>query len=271
MLPLQSPQTNTGLSPRRLILDLLDADPQAMASSRRLLLAGGIFNFSNNQMRVALSRLVSDGLLVNSARGQYQLSTRGDALRTEIQRWRDRESQLVVWDGDWLAVACGNLAAEGSTQFRQQQRVLSLRGLRRWRPGIWVRPNNLRGGMEQLLNDLQALGLDAIQGSFLIRDADSNCEQELRGLWDDLALNQAYRKRLAQLTAAHQRLTAPRPALLAETIEIGSDTVRFLLLDPLLPEGMTRDCQRRALVDAMVSYDRRGRELWQQFIDTLEA
>lgn len=271
MLPLQSPHTGSSLTPRRLILDLVDADPQTMASSRRLLMAGDIFHFSNNQMRVALSRLVSDGLLENATRGHYRLSSPGNALRAEIQRWRNRESQLVDWDGDWLAVACGNLAAEGSTQFRRQQRALSLRGLQRWRPGIWVRPNNLRGGLAQLLRDLLALELDAIQGSFLIRDADAFCQQELRALWDELALNREYQTRLAQLIAANERLTEPHPSLLAETIEIGSDTVRFLLLDPLLPEGLTHDCQRRALVDAMVTYDRRGRELWQQFIDSLEV
>lgn len=271
MLPLTATLTGTSLSPRRLILDLLDADPVAMASSRRLLAAGSIFQFSNNQMRVALSRLVADGLLINPSRGHYQLSTRSEALRAEIQHWRDRDNQLVKWDGDWLAVACGNLAAEGSTQFRRQQRALSLRGMQRWRPGIWVRPNNLRGGLEQLTADLQALELDAVQGSFLIRDADSACQQELSTLWDQLSLNKAYRRRLTQLRAANERLTEPLPTLLAETIEIGSDTVRFLLMDPLLPEGMTHNSQRRALVDAMVKYDARGRELWQQFIDSLEV
>ncbi len=271
MLSLSIQPSSSCLTPQRLILDLLDADPQAMAFSRRLLAAGGVFNFTSNQMRVSLSRLVSDGLLEKPSRGLYQLSERAARLRTEIQRWRHLEQQLIPWHGNWLAIACGNLAADSSAHFRRQQRALALRGLQRWRLGIWVRPDNLHGGLEQLVIDLQALDLDAIQGSFRIEQADDSCQRELISLWDSLVLDKEYQQRLVQLRDANERLTNASPALLSETMELGSDTVRFLLMDPLLPEELVNHDNRRALVAAMVDYDAKGRKLWQQFIDALEA
>lgn len=271
MLSLPNTKSSSSLSPARLILDLLDADPEGMRTTRRLLAAGSIFQFSNNQMRVALSRLASEGLLDNPARGHYALSPAAEKLRTEIQRWRHIEQQRLPWQQDWATVVCGNLAAESSAQFRSQSRALSLRGLRRWRPGVWVRPNNLRGGLARLVADLQSLGLDAIQGSFLINDADTRTQQELLSLWDTDAINREYQTRLADIRSATARLVAPRAHLLMETMELGSDTIRFLLKDPLLPDGLTDSDCRHALIEGMQQYDRLGRTLWQQFIDTLES
>lgn len=271
MLSLPNTKSSSSLSPARLILDLLDADPEGMSRTRRLLAAGSVFRFSSNQMRVALSRLASEGLLVNKARGQYALSDTAEQLRTEIQRWQHIESQRQPWQNDWATILCGNLAAESSAQFRRQSRALSLRGLRRWRPGVWVRPDNLKGGLPRLITDLQSLGLDAIQGSFLVNNADADTEQELLSLWDTESLNREYHTRLADIRAATRRLVAPRPGLLIETMELGSDTIRFLLKDPLLPDGLTDSQCRHALIESMHEYDRLGRELWQQFIDTLES
>lgn len=271
MLSFPNSKSSSNLSPARLILDLLDADPAGMGSARRLLAAGSVFNFSNNQMRVALSRLASEGLLENSARGRYALSHTAEKLRTEIQRWQHIEDQRQPWNNDWATILCGNLAAESSTQFRSQSRALALRGLRRWRPGVWVRPNNLSGGLPTLVTDLLALGLDAIQGSFLVTKVDGNTEQELLSLWDTQNIDCEYQARLRAIRAATARLTAPSPSLLMETMELGSDTIRFLLKDPLLPDGFTDSACRLALIDSMQRYDRLGRELWKQFIDALES
>lgn len=270
MLSLPNTKTSSSLSPARLILDLLDADPEGMGTTRRLLAAGEVFSFSHNQMRVALRRLASEGLLNNTARGQYALSATSEKLRSEIQRWQYIEQQRCPWQQDWAAIICGNLAAESSAQFRSQSRALALRGMRRWRPGLWLRPNNLNGGLSKLTTDLQSLGLDAIQGSFLISDTATSTEQELFSLWDTQALNREYQQRLSDVRSATKRLVAPRAPLLIETMELGSSTIRFLLKDPLLPDDLTNTECRHALIEAMQHYDMLGRDLWQQFINTLE-
>ena len=275
MHSLPNSKTNSRLSPARLILDLLDADPAAMSSAQRIVAAGSVFDFSQNQMRVALSRLTSERLLRKIARGHYALSPEAEKLHKEIQRWHHLDQSIVPWTGDWGVVVCGNLAAESSALFRAQQRALSMRGLRRWRPGLWLRPNNLKGGLQQLVSDLQALGLDAIQGSFVMSETDAASYKELLSLWNTEQINSEYSARRQTLGSAILRLqdtvSPMRSNILMETMELGSDTIRFLLKDPLLPDGLTDSQARANLVSCMEHYDRLGRELWQTFINELES
>jgi phenylacetic acid degradation operon negative regulatory protein len=259
------------ITPRRLILELLDADPELMGRSRRLLLAGGVFGFSANQVRVALSRLVSDGLLANPSRGSYALTGAGAAMREEIQRWRHIEDQLCEWRGGWCVLMSANLAAESSTRLRAQTRALRLRGLRRWRSGLWVRPANLQGGIERLGNDVVALGLDSIDGSFLIEGADSRCEDDLLKLWDTHALREDYERNIATVQCALARLDQEQQrTALAETLELGGAMIRALLTDPLLPESMLGSDARGRLITLVKQYDAAGRERWRHFINHLE-
>ncbi|MEH6551636.1 MAG: hypothetical protein V7711_11640 [Pseudomonadales bacterium] len=258
-------------TPRRLILDLLDAEPELMAASKSLISAGEVFGFSGNQMRVALSRLHADGLLDKPFRGSYCLSHSGLAMGREIERWRVLDESLVPWRGDWCAVLTQNLAEEGSTQLRAQTRALQLRGLQRWRPGLWVRPNNLSGGIDKLINDLTALGLDAIRGHFLIHAADDSAALELRQLWDIPLLNTQYSQRLLALeSAASNTSNQSLSETLVQYMELGSDTIRLLLKDPLLPDELVHAEQRRSLVKSMRAYDEQGRKQWLQFIHAIK-
>ena len=262
--------TQAVFTPRRLILELLDADPSVMGQSKQLLAAGKVFGFSTNQMRVALSRLVADDLLANPERGCYALSGAGAALRKEIQRWRHLEDQLCDWSGDWNVLFTENLATESSTRFRVQTRALRLRGLQRWRPGMWVRPGNLKGGLKRLVADVAALGMDSVAGSCVIGQADSHCEQELRGLWDIASLRSKYAASIVELQEALARLDEPEQIpVLVETLELGGDVIRSLLNDPLLPDCMLGCDSRQQLMDLMKKYDAAGRERWQDFMKHL--
>ncbi len=258
------------LNPRRLILEMLDSEPELMANGRRLVAAGSVFRFSENQIRVALSRLVADGMLFQPRRGDYALSGAATTIQRETQRWRTIEQRIRPWRGDWCGVLTDNLAAEGSTHFRIQSRALALRGMRRWRPGLWVRPNNLRGGPVRLGDDLVTLGLDAITGQCLIAQGDAGCEQSLNVLWSNADLENDYQQRIRQLLQATERLEkAERPAVLIESIELGGDTIRALLKDPLLPDEIVSGDCRRELIRLLEEYDKRGRRQWRLFIQQL--
>ena len=257
-------------TPRRLILELLDADPALMGHSRALLAAGDVFSFSPNQMRVALSRLVGDGLLSNPQRGSYALSGGGAAMREEIQRWRHLEDQLCPWQGDWCVLITENLATESSTRFRAQTRALRLRGMQRWRPGLWVRPSNLSGGLARLVEDVAALGMDSIAGSFVIEQTDLQCAEELRKLWDAEALRRSYARSIANMKEALERLKGPnRMPVLVETLELGGEMIRRLLTDPLLPECMLGCDSRQQLITLVKQYDAAGLDRWREFMDQL--
>lgn len=263
--------SSPGLTPRRLILEMLDADPDVMGLGRRLIAAGAVFGFSENQVRVALSRLLADELLVQPCRGSYALQGAATGIQREVQRWQTIEQRLRRWRGDWCAVMTDNLAAEGSTQFRNQSRALAMRGMQRWRAGLWVRPNNLRGGPAQLGRELLALGLDAIRGQCVITQGDADCEAALRGLWDHSEREATYQTMIDQLEAAGRRLENPQfPAVLVETLELGGACIRVLLNDPLLPDELASGDSRRQLLGLLQDYDKQGRGQWLQFIQQLQ-
>ena len=90
--------------PRGLILDLLlAADPQPL-SSRDAVAACSLFGISENNARVALARLSSDGLIEAAERGSYQLSARAHELADDVATWRTAEQRVRgvllwnVWD-----------------------------------------------------------------------------------------------------------------------------------------------------------------------------
>ncbi|MCB1689181.1 MAG: hypothetical protein KDI33_11860, partial [Halioglobus sp.] len=200
----------------------------------------------------------------------YALDGAATSIQVEAQRWQKIESRLRRWRGDWCAVLTDNLAAEGSTQFRKQSRALALRGMQRWRPGLWVRPNNLRGGPQQLGEELLALGLDAIRGQCVIAQGDEDCETSLRNLWNCSQLENSYRQKIDQLQDATNRLENPQfPAVLSETLELGGNCIKVLLTDPLLPDELASGDSRRQLVSLLKDYDRKGRRQWRQFIQAL--
>ena len=65
--------------------------------------AGRLFGFTENTLRVTLSRLVSRGTLTNPRRGYYQLSKGTDELNRFVDDWRQGESRTRPWNpGQWL-------------------------------------------------------------------------------------------------------------------------------------------------------------------------
>lgn len=262
--------TQNGFTPRRFILVLLDTDADLTVRSNMLVRAGEAFGFSANQVRVALSRMVTEGLLENTSRGHYRLDNQGARLQQEVQRWRNLEQQRCDWAGDWCAVLTDSLASEGSTLWRHQLRALSLRGMARWRPGLWVRPNNLRGGSQRLTTDLQHLGLDALQGSFLVKQTDADCISQLNSLWDCRSLNHGYQQQAKRVHAAIDRLPKlSTHKALVDTLKVGSATVRLLIKDPLLPNQMVDGKKRQEVIAAMTEYDNAGKQLWRNFYESV--
>lgn len=263
------PAPGDKLSVRRLILELLSAAPESMSASAQLVRAGEVFDFSANQVRVALSRLVADGLLASPQRGRYQLAGDAQALRAETGRWRHLQEEQVSWQGQWCGLLVETQATEGSTAFRRQSRALELRGLRRWKPGLWVRPDNLTGGLAQLADDVAALGA-SITGTVQLQPQDDDARQQLQALWDTAQLDRQYRQALKTLRAAHKRLSAGATRKnLRDTIEIGGAMIRQLLFDPLLPDAMLSGTHRQALISALEDYDLAGQRVWQDFIERI--
>jgi phenylacetic acid degradation operon negative regulatory protein len=143
-------------------------------------------------------------------------------------------------------------------------------GLRQLHPSLALRPNNLRGGVAQVRDDLTSLGLASDAIVCELGGLGAASEAAARQLWDVAAMTQAYRASLRAIEQSQARL--PRLSAgeaMRESFSLGGQVIRQLVLDPLLPEPLAPVALRQAVVDAMRSYDRMGRDCWAQLLRRL--
>ena len=250
-------------TPKSLILDLLSTLGRGSAPVRALVASGHLFGIAENSLRVALTRLLAEGLVERDARGRYRLGPGAAGVARQIRSWRDVEDRLRPWGGSWIALHGTRLAPGPPRQRRQRQRALRLLGFRSLEAGLELRPDNLEGGIDAVRERLAALGLDGSTRVFVLTQLDATSEARARGLWDAATLVQRYRDTRARLAASSARLPdLPRDAAMAESFRLGGAAIRQLVLDPLLPEPIVPRAERRQLLNALRGYDRLGRRIW---------
>jgi phenylacetic acid degradation operon negative regulatory protein len=248
---------------KSLILDLLSTLRQGSMPVRALVAAGALFDLDENNVRVALARLLSSGLVARDERGRYRLGKRAEAVGRQVSRWRTIEQGLRPWNDTWVAVFGADRRAERPVHF------LAFRELT---PGLHVRPDNLAGGVAVVRQQLVALGLptDVVVAS--LGDLDEATDARARALWDTSALRAGYREARARLTRSERRLARlAAPAAMAESFLLGGEVLRQLALDPRLPDPLASSDERAALVETMRRYDRLGRSCWAGFMREFEV
>lgn len=249
------------LGAKRVVLLLLSAGGDWPVAS--LVEACGIFGITENSTRVTLARLLAEGTLEAGARGEYRLGAPTEALTSEVTRWRDVEKRVRRWDGSWVAVLGSQLGRSDRGEVRRRERALRLLGFATLDKGLDLRPNNIDGGCERLRERLHALGLDARAPVFRISELDASLEEHARTLWDARDLERGYRQTRDRLERWLDREPSlSREAAVRESFLLGSEAIRQILFDPLLPEPLVDVAARRALVDAMRRFDVVGRRIW---------
>jgi phenylacetic acid degradation operon negative regulatory protein len=250
-------------TPKSLILDLLSTVGRGSAPVRALVSAGALFGLAENSVRVALARLLADGLAERDARGRYRLGPGAAPVNEQIRGWKRVEDRLERWSGGWVAVHTGAAPRRGAPERRRSARALRLLGFRLLAPGLEVRPDNLVGGVAAVRERLVALGLGPELPVCGLRGLDPTWEERARALWNRDELLRAYRSTCRRLAESAARLPdLPRDAARVESFSLGGAAIRQLVLDPLLPEPIAPAAERRALVQAMHRYDRLGRRIW---------
>jgi len=250
---------------RSLILNLLLASDERGQSARELIASCALFAIRENSVRVALVRLTADGLIEPAGRGAYRLGPRAAVLADDVATWRSAEERVRDWTGGWTVVHVGTLGRSNRVKLRARDRALAMLGLRELERGLYVRPDNLAGGVEEVRSRLNRLGLDADAAVFVAMDFDAQREARARRLWDGEALTQTYRSTRLELERWQAQVesldneTAAREAYL-----LGNDAIRLLVFDPLLPEPLVDVNERRALAAAVRSHDQVGRTLWRR-------
>lgn len=250
---------------RNLVLDLLLASEGEALSARELIAGCGLFRISENTVRVALVRLSAEGLIEAVERGSYQLSGRAHDLSGDIATWRTREQRLRPWRGHYLAVHTGTLPRSDRGALRRRRRALDMLGFREFERDLHLRPDNIEDGVATVRKRLRAVGLDETASVFVAYGFEPAQETRIRGLWDSKALNALYRRQRAKLEAWMERAPSLETDVAArEAFVLGSQAIRDVVFDPLLPEPFVDTSARHAFVDAVRRFDRLGQSIWRQ-------
>jgi len=252
---------------KSLVLDLLSTARGQTMPVRALVRAGAIFGLSGNSVRVALARLCSRGRVERDERGRYRLSAGARAVQRHVAAWSQLEQRMVPWRGGWIGLHMAGVRPLRRVLLRQRDRALDFLGFRILAPGLWVRPDNLEGGVTNLRPRLHALGLDVDAPIFAMHDLDSESEARARDLWDGKALCRGYREGRNALLRSAERLSRLTPErAMVESFRVGGWALRQLAFDPLLPEPIVSAAPRREFVDELRRYDRMGRAHWRSFM-----
>lgn len=255
------------MTAKELVVDFLSNRAPREMPARVIVDSARALGFSEQSIRMALTRLVEERIALSPARGSYRLAPSGDAMRREVRKWRNITSMTQAWTGAWLCIYDTPVARSARAALRRHEQAMRLRGFREFRAGLWLRPANLTIAIANLRDELAALGLhrDAIVGE--LRGLDDRTQAEAMGLWDIKALLASYEKFTRELESSSHRIERmPLAAAAGESLVLGRDVVRHINLDPLLPEEMIPQEPLRKMVQTMMAYDDMARERWRRFM-----
>lgn len=253
---------------KSIVLDLLSTMKGGALPVRALVAAASLFGISDNSLRVALARLRASGMVVSDEPGLYRLGTSAEAVNRLATSWRSIDRTLRPWNEAWVAVAGGG----GPRGSDRSGRALAFLGFRNLRDDLAVRPDNLAGGVAAVRDRLVELGLDPSAEVFGMHDPAPATARRAAALWDTAAIRQGYRRTVADLERSERTLgDLSRERAMAESFVLGGRAIRQLVLDPRLPDALVPASERRALIDALVRYDRAGRARWASFLREMGA
>ena len=256
------------LSPRNIILDLMGVShPKPMLSSH-LNVISSTFDVPVNNLRVALTRLVNKGMLDNTERGVYRLSTKAMVRNDFATRWKEKQVNDTTWDGSWIA--CHLSKGSHRTIRAKSINALNWFGFKPGLDAIWVRPNNLRMNILELTDTLRNLGLESQAHLFTLTDIESSLAKQWQTLWAIDTLDQTYVKLNDQLKKSFKDLqSSPPNTSLQETCMLGGEAIYCLSMDPQLPKAIRSSDEFDRLRKTMLDYDKIGRTIWLQQLVSL--
>ncbi|WP_322050577.1 PaaX family transcriptional regulator [Paraburkholderia bannensis] len=250
-----------------LLLDMLLASGQPV-TTHDLLRAGNLFGVRAIAIRVALSRLVADGKIRRNARGSYALAKREAGLLRAVMDWRTKHSLMQPWQGAWIAIQDSDVARSDKIAWRHHRLALDLWGFRQLRPGINVRPANLRYAVEELSQQLSEVGLSPKAFAFQIDALPSRIDEEARKLWRAEQIVEMNKSLLNRLSVSLKAIRS-RPLddeAVAESFLMGREVIACLVKDPLLPPELMPSTSRVRLYAAAQEYQEHGKLLWQRWL-----
>lgn len=254
-------------TPRQLILKLLLVVEGGELDVTSAVRACALFGLSANNTRVALARLQSAELIETVVRGAYRLGQAGRALGEEIGAWRQAETRLREWDGSWVVALTAALGRSDRKALRARERAFGLVGLRELDDGLFIRPDNLVGGVAHTRERLLSLGVENSTAVFQAQQFDPQRDARARLLWDASELQKTYSNGQRTLQASMARLAGmPIEDAARESYVLGDQAMRQIVFDPMLPEPLVDSAHRRSFRELVKQYDDVGHQIWRDFL-----
>ena len=255
------------LTARELVIDFLSNRYPREMSVQEIAGVGNALGFSEQSLRMALTRLVEQSVAANPGRGLYRLSPSGEAMRVEVRKWRNLDDLAKPWSGGWIGVFDAAIPRSDRAALRRHERAMRLRGFRELQTGLWVRPANLRDSVAELREHLRALGLHPGALVVGLNDLDDEARAKATSLWDTAAMLARYRALADELIASKRKLERiPLDTAAAESMVLGRDVIRHINLDPVLPEELMPQRALSNLIRVMSDYDQNARQIWRRFM-----
>ncbi|MFI7131762.1 PaaX family transcriptional regulator C-terminal domain-containing protein [Nonomuraea sp. NPDC050153] len=206
-------EERNNLSARSAVLSALLGSHPPRLPARHLVRIGALFGIAEGTVRVALSRMVAAGDLLQDDRF-YTLSER--LVERQARQDESRDPHTRPWDGTWevAVVTAERRAPADRAAFRATMTALRLAELRE---GTWMRPANLVRAWPE-----------AVTAQCTLIDGRPHADPTAL-LWD-----------LDGWAAEAHRLerSLERAGGLAEGFLVSAAVLRHLLADPLLPDEL---------------------------------
>jgi phenylacetic acid degradation operon negative regulatory protein len=186
-------------------------------------------------------------------------------LGDDITSWREAETRLRPWHGNYLVAHTAILGRGDRTALSKRKRALELLGFREMEQGFFIRPDNIERDTAAVRHRLQILGLEPECTIFVASDFSKSKEAQIARLWDGKKLNLAYKKMRIQLEKwlqRHEQLSIEAAA--RESFLLGSEAIRHIVFDPLLPDQFVDTQERHIFFDMVLHFDRIGHRIWQK-------
>ena len=197
------------LTARELVIDFLSNRYPREMSVQEITGVGIALGFTEQSLRMALTRLVEQSVAANTGRGRYRLSPSGEAMREEVRKWRHLDDLAKPWSGAWIGVFDASVPRSDRAALRRHERAMRLRGFRELQGGLWIRPANLRDSVAELREHLRALGLHPAALVVGLHDLDDDARAKATSLWDTAAMLATYRALADELLASKSQARAP--------------------------------------------------------------
>ena len=255
------------LTARELVIDFLSNRYPREMSVQEIAGVGIALGFSEQSLRMALTRLVEQSVAASTGRGRYRLSPSGEAMRDEVRKWRHLGEVAKPWSGAWIGVFDAAIPRSDRAALRRHERAMRLRGFRELQSGLWIRPANLRDSVAELREHLRALGLHPSALVVGLQELDDDARAKATSLWNTAAMLATYRALADELIASKGKLERlPLDTAAAESMVLGRDVIRHINLDPVLPEELMPQRALTNLIRVMSDYDQNARQIWRRFM-----